>query len=68
MKTYTSKRGSADFARKLRRLVRRGRVAEAHWLLSRREEVHGHSLWNPSYGILCEGGARCAYTNLPVGV
>jgi hypothetical protein len=58
---YQTKRGSASFANKLQRLVMSGRVSQARYLFSERESRCGHSSWNPAYGILAEGGARCAY-------
>jgi len=54
---YTSKCGSMSFARKLRRMVHRGKAAQARWLWRNREARFGKSKWNPAYGVL-----RCAYT------
>lgn len=68
MYTYTSKLGSRCFGRKLEKLVRRGKVTQARFLLRDRETKHGKSKWNPAYGILAEeGGCRCAFTNVLVG-
>lgn len=63
--SYVSKWGSESFGRKLRRIAERN-PSRARWLLSDRERKHGRSLWNPAYGILECGGARCAYTDEPV--
>jgi hypothetical protein len=64
---YQTKYGSESFARKLQDLVRRGRVSRARYLLCEREGRCGRSNWNPAYGILVEGGARCVFTGEPVG-
>lgn len=58
---YQTKRGSVSFGRKIQRLVIAGRVERARYLFREREARCGHSTWNPAYGILVEGGARCAY-------
>jgi hypothetical protein len=47
--TFRSKMGSGSFARKLARLVRRGRAAQARFLLRKQERKHGASNWSPGY-------------------
>ncbi len=50
--TFTSKLGSMSFREKLRRLLLRGRHAQAEYLLCERESRCGRSLWNPGYGLI----------------
>jgi hypothetical protein len=50
--TFKSKKGTISFREKLRKLVKRGKISKARWLLSNRTERFGESRWNPGYGVL----------------